>query len=93
LVSARSLRPGGATTLLCAGVNPDAIQLLGRWKSDFMLRYLRVAAQTNTGFFAARMLAAGAFTFAPNTPAVSDEAPIPKQAPAAFLQASLAMGL
>ena len=34
LISARSLRPGGATALLCAGIDPDVIQLLGRWKSD-----------------------------------------------------------
>ena len=29
LLSARSLRPGGATTLLCASIDPDVIQLLG----------------------------------------------------------------
>ena len=46
-ISARSLRPGGATALLCANVDSDAIQLLGRWKSDAMLRYLRIQANSN----------------------------------------------
>ena len=32
--SARSLRAGGATALLCAGVDPIITQLVGRWKSD-----------------------------------------------------------
>ncbi|MCA1806661.1 MAG: hypothetical protein LC687_02185, partial [Actinobacteria bacterium] len=39
LISARSLRPGGATALLCAGIDSDVIKLLGRWKSDAMFRY------------------------------------------------------
>jgi hypothetical protein len=37
LLSARSLRPGGATALLCTGIYTDVIQLLGCWKSDAML--------------------------------------------------------
>ena len=65
LISARSLRPGGATALLCTGIDPDVIQLLGRWKSDAMLCYLRVAAHANTHNFAQGMLDAGAFDFAP----------------------------
>jgi hypothetical protein len=43
-VSARSLRASGAMALLCAHVNTDTIQLLGRWHSDEMLRYLHVQA-------------------------------------------------
>jgi hypothetical protein len=31
--------------LLCAKVDTDLIQLLGRWRSDLMLRYLQVQAQ------------------------------------------------
>jgi hypothetical protein len=30
--------------LLCANIDPSSIQLLGRWKSDTMIRYLRVFA-------------------------------------------------
>lgn len=63
LLSARSLRPGGATALLCANIDKDAIMLLGRWKSDAMFRYLRIQALAKS--FAPKMLAAGAFTFHP----------------------------
>ena len=52
-ITARSLRPGGATALLCANVGTEAIMLLGRWKSDAMFRYLRVQAATTT--FSQRM--------------------------------------
>jgi hypothetical protein len=87
LLSARSLRPGGATALLCAGVEPDVIQLLGRWQSDAMLRYLRVAAHAHSANLAQRMLTAGSYTFAPNTYTAEHHQPVPVQAPAAFLAA------
>jgi hypothetical protein len=87
LLSARSLRPGGATALLCAGVDADIIQLLGRWKSDAMLRYLRVAAHANTRNFAQHMLNAGAYTFAPHTYDEDHYPPVPQEAPADFLNA------
>ena len=85
LLSARSLRPGGATALLCAGVDADVIQLLGRWHSDAMLRYLRAAAAAGPDF-AQRMLDAGAFTFAASAAAAS--LPLPIQAPPDFVAAS-----
>jgi hypothetical protein len=78
LLSARSLRPGGATALLCAGIDPDVIQLLGRWKSDAMLRYLRVAAHAHSAPLAQRMLDAGAYSFAPNTYTPNHIQPIPE---------------
>jgi len=65
LISARSLRPGGATALLCAGVDKDAIQLLGRWKSDAMLRYLRIQAASLAHNYAQKMLDHGSYTFHP----------------------------
>ena len=65
LLSARSLRPGGATALLCAHIDKDAIALLGRWKSDAMLRYLRIQAHVHSSNFAQRMLDSGAYTFVP----------------------------
>ena len=77
LLSARSLRPGGATALLCANAGTDSIMLLGRWKSDAMFRYLRVQAATST--FSTRMLEHGAFTFAPSAYARRD---LPREAPA-----------
>jgi hypothetical protein len=86
LLTARSLRPGGATALLCAGIDADVIQLLGRWKSDAMLRYLRVAALAHTSNLSQQMLTAGTYTFAP-TAYTASARPVPLQAPTAFLQA------
>ena len=85
LLTARSLRPGGATALLCAGVDSNIIQLLGRWKSDAMIRYLRVAAHAHRTNLAQGMLLAGAYTFSPGY--LSEARPVPIQAPAAFLSA------
>ena len=80
LLSTRSLRPGGATALLCAGVDKDHIQLLGRWQSDAMLRYLRIQAATSR--LSQRMLAHGRYSFAPGT---FDQAhALPQEAPPAI---------
>jgi hypothetical protein len=78
LISARSLRPGGATALLCAGIDKDAIQLLGRWKSDAMLRYLRIQAASLQFNYAQQMLDHGAYTFHPQ--ALADDG-LPNEAP------------
>ena len=75
LISARSLRPGGATAMLCAGIDADHIKLVGRWRSDAMLRYLRASAATNTKNFSQRMLDAGSYTFAPGVYAQPDALP------------------
>ena len=61
-VSARSLRSAGAMALLCAHVDSDTIRLLGRWRSDEMLRYLHVQAQPIMHQFSQRMLHAGSYT-------------------------------
>jgi hypothetical protein len=82
-ISARSLRPGGATALLCSDTDPNIIQLLGRWKSDAMLRYLRVAATANTHQLAEAMLAAGRYTFSGDPRDVL----LPDQAPPGFAEA------
>ena len=78
-ISARSLRPGGATALLCANVDPDSIQLLGRWKSDAMLRYLRVQATLTSNNFAQSMLTHGNYTFAPGIN--QHVQPLPREVP------------
>jgi hypothetical protein len=52
--------------LLCAHVDTDVIRLLGRWRSDEMLRYLHVQAEPIMRDFLQRMLAGGAFTLLPN---------------------------
>jgi hypothetical protein len=65
-VSARSLRAAGAMALLCAHVDSDTIRLLGRWRSDEMLRYLTVQAQPIMRNFARMMLQGGRYTLLPN---------------------------
>jgi hypothetical protein len=62
-ISARSLRAGGAMAMLCARVDTDTIRLIGRWRSDEMLRYLHLQALPHTRSIAASMVSHGAFTF------------------------------
>jgi hypothetical protein len=64
-LTARSLRPGGATALLCAQIDSDTIKLVGRWKSDAMLRYLHAQAFPALGNLAHAMFRHGSFTFLP----------------------------
>jgi hypothetical protein len=52
--------------LLCAHVDTDVIRLLGRWRSDEMLRYLHVQAEPVMRDFSRLMLAGGAFNLLPN---------------------------
>jgi hypothetical protein len=66
-ISARSLRASGAMALLCAHVDTDLIRLIGRWRSDEMLRYLHVQAEPVMRDFSSRMLQHGAFTLLPNS--------------------------
>ncbi|KAL3817629.1 hypothetical protein ACHAXA_011717 [Cyclostephanos tholiformis] len=65
-VSARCLRAAGVTALLLARVDPDVICLIGRWRSDEMLRYLHVQAYPLMRDYAQRMLSAGTYTLIPN---------------------------
>jgi hypothetical protein len=64
-VSARSLRAGGATVLLCADVDAQKIRMLGRWQSDAMLRYLHLQAQPVMRNFSRLMLAGGNYVVEP----------------------------
>lgn len=66
-ISARSLRASGAMALLCAQVDSDVIRLLGRWRSDEMLRYLHVQAEPVMRHFSSRMITGGNFTLHPNS--------------------------
>lgn len=69
-IQAYSLRSGGATALLCANVSTEKIQLLGRWKSDAMFRYLRTQAAASTESLSTHMLQHGAYTFNAQKPDV-----------------------
>ena len=66
-IDARSLRSSGAMSLLCARVDTDWIKLLGRWKSDAMIRYLHVQAAPAMQNFASKMLTGGNYSFRPST--------------------------
>jgi hypothetical protein len=63
-ISARSLRPGGATALLCAGIAKDTVKLLGRWRSDAVDTYLRAFSVTVTKSHSRKMLEHGRYKFA-----------------------------
>lgn len=65
-VSARFLRASGAMALLCADVDTDRIRLIGRWRSDEMLRYLHVQAEPVMRHLSPRMLHGGQFSLLPN---------------------------
>ena len=65
-ISARSLRAAGAMALLCAKVDTDRIRLIGRWRSDEMLRYLHVQAEPIMRNFSSQMLAGGDYHLLPN---------------------------
>ena len=63
LVSGASFRPGGATALLCAGISPDTIKLIGRWRSDAVQVYLRKQANTFSDTLSSHILRHGSFSF------------------------------
>ena len=65
-VNARSLRAAGANALLCGGVDTDIIRLLGRWRSDEMIRYLHAQIAGVTDSLSKKMLDGGVFTLIPN---------------------------
>ena len=54
-----SLRASGAMAMLLGGIDGDVIRILGRWKSDTMLRYLHVLAESITHNHARTMLRGG----------------------------------
>jgi len=65
VISARSLRAGGAMALLCGNVDFDLIKMLGHWHSDAMMRCLHLQAQPNMKRFAVAMFNDGQCTFLP----------------------------
>ena len=75
-ISARSLRAAGAMSLLCANIDHDRIKLVGRWRSDEMLRYLHVQASPVMRHFAKAMIADGDFNLIPNQRVVNTTVPL-----------------
>ena len=50
---AHSLRIGGATAALAAGVSPQLIRMMGRWSSDIYEIYCRMSMEAALGVTAA----------------------------------------
>lgn len=67
-INAKSLRSTGAMALLNRDVDHDNIQLIGRWKSDSMLRYLHVQAHDLMSGYSSVMLQGGDFKLIPSAP-------------------------
>ena len=65
-VSARSLWAAGAMALLCSGVNTDIISLIGRWRSDEMLRFLHVQADPIMRKYSKLMIIHGNYNLLPH---------------------------
>jgi hypothetical protein len=80
-ISARALRAGGAMALLCAQVDSDVIKLVGRWRSDEMLRYLHLQAYPQMHTFAKLMVSGGNFRLLHNQNIPPAAAPLLALAP------------
>jgi hypothetical protein len=78
-VNARSLRAGGAMALLLAHVDSNVIRLIGRWRSDEMLRYLHLQAQPVMRNFARLMLQGGDYTLLPGQDVPAMDFPHPSE--------------
>ena len=84
-LSSKSLRPGGATALLCSGALVTDIMLIGRWHSDSVFRYLRAQTLAQTRNYAESMLQHGQYTFVSGTHA--DDNNLPQEVPGDVLEA------
>ena len=65
-VSVRSLRAAGANALLTASIDSDIIRIIGRWRSDEMLRYLHVQNGSLMAGYSRLMLSTGDYNLIPN---------------------------
>ena len=65
-VSTRSLWAAGAMALLCSSVDNEIISLIGRWRSDEMLRYLHVQAEPIMRNFSKLMISHGNYNLLPH---------------------------
>lgn len=74
-ISARSLRAGGAMSLLTSGCHSDVIKLMARWHSDAMMRYLHQQSLPIFRNLATSMFNNGSHSFLPEhwVPSNSEE--------------------
>ena len=61
-ISARNLRASGAMALLLGNVDSNTIKLLGRWRSDEMMKYLHTSVMQLSRKHAATMIQAANYT-------------------------------
>ena len=66
-VSARSLRAAGAMALLYLSVYHNIISLIGRWRSNKMMRYLHVQSEPIMRNFFKLMISYGNYNLLPHT--------------------------
>jgi hypothetical protein len=71
VITTKYLRASGAMALLNEGVDRQTIQLVSRWKSDAMLRYLHVQAHDIMRNFSSLMLQGGNYSLIPLEPAAA----------------------
>jgi hypothetical protein len=86
MISAHSLRAGGAMSLLTSGCHSDVIKLMARWHSDAMMRYLHQQSLPVFRNLATSMFNHGTHSFLPEhwVPSNSVEpsgSPAPSTAP------------
>jgi hypothetical protein len=62
-ISTHSLRADGAMAMLCDKIDLDRIQMMSRWHSDDMMRYLHIQAQPIINDYAAKMCNRGTYAF------------------------------
>ena len=65
-VSAWSLQASVAMTILCSGVDTDIISIIGRWRSDKILRYLHVQAEPIIRNYSKLMIIHGNYNLLPH---------------------------
>ena len=65
-VSARSLQAAGGMAVLCYSVDTDIISLIGRWRSDKILRYLHVQSEPIMRNYSKLMIRHGNYTLLPH---------------------------
>ena len=64
-VLARSLQAAGAMALLCSGNDTDIIRLICHWRSDKMLCYLHLQAESLMQGFSKQMVTHGNYSMLP----------------------------
>lgn len=70
--------------LLCGKVDTSIIQLVGRWRSDVMLRYLHLQAGALMSTLAQTILQAGSFHLVPGQEVPAAAIPLLIEVPEAF---------